>query len=204
MYEGVKFGPSPLSDIEEDLQEMSEVYPKNLNKIMLANGDPTALPTHRLIEISDLIHDYFPDVKVLSCQASIHNLKHKSQEELNQLYEACYDDFYIGIESSYEGVLIQRNKGFNSKEQYETLEKLQNAKIRYISLLMAGVGGVEHSKEHVEETANLLNKYPPKMVSIITTGFATGSELEKMVKNDEFHPLTESEIIKEEIELLNI
>ena len=202
MYKTVKFGASPMEHIEEDLQEMAGRYPHNLRKITVANGDPFALPTHRLLEISDLIREYFPEISVISCQSSIRNIMHKSQDELNQLYEAMYDDLYIGLESGCDDVLKLLNKGYGAKQAYETLEKLQNSKIRYISLLMGGAGGRIYREAHIADTAKILSAYPPKMVSIITTGIASGTKLAEMRDNGEFVQLTEREIIEDEISLI--
>nr|WP_295161530.1 radical SAM protein [uncultured Methanobrevibacter sp.] len=202
MYHGVKFGASPMEHIEEDLQELASVYPSNLRKITVANGDPFALSTKRLLEISDLIREYFPKISVISCQTSIRNIMHKKQEELDQLYEAMYDDLYIGIESGCDDVLKQLNKGYTAKQAYETLEKLQNSKMKYISLLMGGAGGKKYRDAHVRDTAKLLSTYPPKMISIITTGIATGTKLAEMRDNGEFVQLTEREIIEDEIRLI--
>ena len=202
MHKNVKFGASPIEHIEEDLQELAGVYPRNLRKITVANGDPFALSTKRLLEISELIRKYFPEISVISCQTSIRNIMHKKQKELNQLYEAMYDDIYIGLESGSDEVLKLLNKGYTSKQEYETLEKLENSKIRYIALLMGGAGGKQFRKEHVDDTVRLLNAYPPKMISIITTGIATGTELAKMRDNGEFIPLTERQIIEDEIDLI--
>ena len=202
MYRNVKFGASPIEHIEEDLQELAGVYPPNLRKITVANADPFAISTKRLLEISDLIRKYFPKISVISCQTSIRNIMHKKQEELNQLYEAMYDDIYIGLESGSDEVLKLLNKGYTSKQEYETLEKLKNSKIRYIALLMGGAGGEKYRREHVSETAKLLNAYPPKMISIITTGIASGTELAKMRDDGEFIPLTERQIIEDEIALI--
>ena len=202
MYQGVKFGASPMEHIEEDLQELACVYPRNLRKITVANGDPFALSTKRLLEISDLIRKYFPEISVISCQTSIRNIMHKSQDELNQLYEAMYDDLYIGIESGCEDVLKLLNKGYGEKQAYETLEKLKNSKMKYIALLMGGAGGKKYREAHIRDTAKLLNTYPPKMISIITTGIATGTKLAQMCDDGEFVQLTECEIIEDEIALI--
>lgn len=140
MYKDVKFGASPMDHIEEDLQELAGIYPHNLRKIIVANGDPFALSTKRLLEISSLIRKYFPEISIISCQTSIRNIMHKKQEELKQLAEAKYDDIYIGIESGCDEVLKQLNKGYTSKQEYETLKKLKNSKIKYIALLMGGCG----------------------------------------------------------------
>lgn len=203
MYKGVKFGASPMEHIEEDLQELATIYPRNLRKITVANGDPFALSTKRLLEISDLIRKYFPEISVISCQTSIRNLMHKKQEELDQLYEAMYDDIYIGLESGCDEVLKLLNKGYDANQAYETLERLQKSKIKYIALLMGGAGGKKYREEHVRDTAKLLSTYPPKMVSIITTGIATGTKLAEMRNNGEFVQLTEREIIEDEIALID-
>lgn len=203
MYQGVKFGASPMEHIEEDLQELASVYPKNLRKITVANGDPFALSTKRLLEISDLIRKYFPEISVISCQTSIRNLMHKKQEELDQLYEAMYDDIYIGLESGCDDVLKLLNKGYSADQAYETLEKLQKSKMKYIALLMGGAGGKKYREEHIRDTAKLLSSYPPKMISIITTGIATGTKLAEMRDNGEFVQLTEREIIEDEMALID-
>ncbi len=203
MYKGVKFGASPMEHIEEDLQELASIYPRNLRKITVANGDPFALSTKRLLEISDLIRKYFPEISVISCQTSIRNLMHKRQEELDQLYEAMYDDIYIGLESGCDEVLKLLNKGYDVNQAYETLERLQKSKIKYIALLMGGAGGKKYREEHVRDTAKLLSTYPPKMISIITTGIATGTRLAEMRGNGEFVQLTEREIIDDEIALID-
>ncbi len=202
MYQGVKFGASPMEHIEEDLQELASVYPSNLRKITVANGDPFALSTKRLLEISDLIREYFPKISVISCQSSIRNIMHKKQEELDQLYEAMYDDIYIGLESGCDEVLRQLNKGYTAKQAYETLEKLQNSKMKYIALLMGGAGGKKYREAHIRDTAKILSTYPPKMISIITTGIATGTKLAEMRDDGEFEQLTEREVIEDEIALI--
>lgn len=191
-----------MEHIREDLEELSEVFPKNLSRLTVANGDPLALPTHKLLEISDLIHEYFPKIYALTCQSSIRNIMRKSQDELNELYQAKYDDLYIGIETGSDNVLKLLNKGYTSAQAYETLEKLENSKMKYISLLMGGAGGKDYSKEHVLETAKLLSRYPPKMISIITTGIVSGTKLAEMQEKGEFKQLTEREIIQEEIDLI--
>ena len=106
----------------------------------------------------------------------------------------------IGLRYLCRAMLL--NKGYTQEQEYETLKKLKNAGIRYIALLMGGVGGYDYSNEHVIETAKLLNTYPPKMVSIITTGIVSGTKLDEMAKNGEFKQLCEKDVILEEMELI--
>lgn len=59
-----KFGISPIEHVKEDLDELSKYYPKNLKRIFLVNGDAFALQAKKLLAISDLIHEYFPELNV--------------------------------------------------------------------------------------------------------------------------------------------
>lgn len=64
MYHTQKFGISPIEHVKEDLEELSKHYPKNLKRIFLVNGDAFALQAKKLLAISDLIHEYFPELNV--------------------------------------------------------------------------------------------------------------------------------------------
>ncbi|WP_405298431.1 hypothetical protein [Methanobrevibacter sp.] len=48
-----------------------------------------------------------------------------------------------------------------------------------------------------------MSTYSPKMISIITTGIATGTKLAEMRENGEFVQLTEREIIDDEMALID-
>ena len=67
---------------------------------------------------------------------------------------------------------------------------------------MGGAGGKKYRDEHIRDTAKLLNTYHPKMISIITTGIATGTKLAQMRDDGEFVQLTEREIIEDEMALI--
>lgn len=58
---------------------------ERITRIYLTNGDPFVLGTDRLVKIAELVHQYLPEVEVLTCYASIQNLKAKSLEELKLL-----------------------------------------------------------------------------------------------------------------------
>ena len=202
MYKEVQFNVSPMEDIREDLEEMSEIYPKSLKNIVLVNGDPFALHPDKLLEISDLIHEYFPDIRRLSMQASIRNIKTKTVDQLKELSRAKYNDLYIGLETAHDETLKLMNKGFSQVDQYEQLAKIHEAGINYIALLMLGVAGKGYSDVSTTETAKLLNKYQPRMVSVITTAIAPNTPLMKMKEEKKFIQLTEKEVIEEEIMLV--
>lgn len=199
MYHGQKFGASPMEHIEEDLQELSRYYPRELKKIYVENGDAFTLPTHRLLEISDLIHEYFPEIETIACYASVRNIKHKSADELKRLRAAGYDCFYIGLETAYGPALEQMRKGYTQADEYDSLKKLEDAGISYNAIIMFGVAGKGNYRENAAETINLLNRFKPKMILTMSTAVQDGTPLKEMVESGEFEIPTEREMLDEEL-----
>ncbi len=199
MYHDQKFGISPLEDIESDLKEMSRYYPKDLKKIFVENGDAFSLQSHRLLEISDLIHKYFPEVETIACYASIRNIKPKSLEDLKKLRQAGYDCFYIGLETAYDPALKQMQKGYTQADEYEQLKKLEDAGITYNAIVMYGVAGKGNYRQNAEETIKLLNRFKPKMILSMSTAVQENTLLEEMVEKGEFEIPTEREMLDEEL-----
>ena len=199
MYHSQKFGISPLDDIKEDLEELSAYYPKDSKRIFLVNGDAFALQSKRLLEIADLIHQYFPDVDCISSYASIRNIKPKSSDELSRLRKAGYNELYIGLETAYEPALKQMRKGYTQKDEYEQLKKLQDAGIEYNALLMLGVAGIGKYKENAIATVELLNTFKPKIVGPLSTAVQKDSYLNELKQKGEFIEASEREMIEEEL-----
>ena len=120
----------------------------------------------------------------------------------NILKSVGYDELYVGLETAYAPAVKLINKGFTVEEAYENIGKLKEAGMKYSALLMLGIGGKGHSKESVEATAALLNKYPPYRVSPLSTAVLRGSELEELCDKREYVQLTERELVEEEKMLL--
>ncbi len=203
MYRNTPFGVSPQDHIDEDLQELKATG-RNITRIFLVNGEPFVLSTARLIEIGEKINKYFPNIEAITCYTSIQNLKKKSVEELKQLRALNFNQLHIGLESADDEALAIMNKGFTSEEAYENLEKLQQAGIEWDAIVMTGVAGKNRGVEHIEKTAELINTYPPYLISLMTTSVSSGSELEQYRNEGRFVECTEREKIEEEKLLLQL
>lgn len=201
MYRRTPFRVSPLEDIESDLQEMLAEYGSDLKRIYLLNGDPFVLSTKKLLEVSDLIHRYFPKMETMSCYSSINDVRNKSLDELKTLRQAGYDELYFGLETGYDPALKIMNKGFTAAEEYEHLAKVKEAGMKYAALLMPGVAGRGNGEANALATAKLLNTIKPFSVLIFTTSVADDSDLAKIRDRGEFTEATERENF-EEIKLL--
>lgn len=203
MYRETPFRVSLLAHVEEDLMEMKRIY-GDLKRIFLVNGEPFVLATDKLIVIGELINKYFPNIETITCYASIKSLKNKSVDDLKRLKALGYNELHIGLESAYDPVMKQMNKGFTQKEAYEYLARVKAAGMSWDAIIMTGVAGKGNGKIHIEQTAKLLNEFPPYMLSIMTTSVSTGTTLETMRDNGEFVECSELEKIEEEIMLLKL
>ncbi len=203
MYRETPFKVSPLEHVEEDLKEMKS-YGAPITRIFLVNGEPFVLSTEKLIKIGELINSYFPEIETITCYASVKSLMNKSVEDLKKLRELKFDELHIGLESAYEPAVLQMNKGFTVAQAYECIEKVARAGMKWDAILMLGVAGKGKGEIHIRETAKLLNKFPPYLVSIMSTSVAEGTPLERMVKNGGFVECTEREKVEEEKLLLEL
>ncbi len=91
------------------------------------------------------------------------------------------------------------NKGFTQKEAYECLARVKEAGMSWDAIIMTGVAGKGNGKIHIEQTAKLLNEFPPYILSLMTTSVSTGTPLERMRDDGEFIECTELEKIKSEL-----
>lgn len=202
MYRKTPFSVSPVDHVEQDLIELKRIG-RPIKRLFLVNGEPFVLSSNRLIEIGQLINKYLPEIETITCYTSIKNLANKSLEDLKKLRALKFNQLHIGIETAYDPALKQMNKGFTQEEAYENIEKLVKAGFEWDALLMMGVAGKGNSKINVKETAQLLNSYPPYMVSIMPTSVTVGSELELLKNSSDFVESTELEMLEEEKLLLN-
>lgn len=201
MYQNTPFSLSKMEHIEEDLEELASMYPK-LDRIFLVNGEPFILSTEKLAEIGRVIQKYLPHIETITCYASVKSLKTKTVEDLTLLRSLKFNQLHVGLETAYDPALLQMNKGFTQEEAYVNLKKLEEAGIQWDAIVMLGVAGKGKGTTHIAETATLLNKFPPYLLSIMTTSITAGTPLEKMRDRGEFVECSEGEMILEEIDLL--
>ena len=109
---------------------------------------------------------------------------------------------YIVLETAYDPALDQMRKGYTQKDEYEQLERIQNAGMDYNALLMLGVAGRGNYKDNAEATVDLLNTFKPKIVGPLTTSIQKPAPLYDMKLNGEFVEATEREMILEELILI--
>lgn len=203
MYRDVSFRRIPMDQIELDLQELREIFPR-AERVFLVNGDAFVLKTNRLKEIAKKIKQTFPECRTISMYASIRNIKAKSDLELIELRELGINDLYVGVESGWDRVLDHIGKGHTVADATHQLDRLNRAGIHHIANLMLGVAGQGNGLDNARFTAEFLNQTRPGLIWVGTLAIFEGTELHMEMANGSYIPATELEILEEEKVLIEV
>lgn len=203
MYQGQRFAIEDMGQIDKDLQELKETY-GSLTRLFLLNADAFVLNGRRLKEIATRIIEYFPEIETITMYASIRNIRHKTDGELQELRSLRINDLWVGIESGDDDVLRHLNKGYDLKTARTQLARLKDADIQHNGIYMLGTGGRGRGDEMAVAAAKLINESTPLLVGVTSLGVFEGSTLAKEVKENLFIPASEQEILGEEKKLIEL
>jgi radical SAM superfamily enzyme YgiQ (UPF0313 family) len=202
MYTSKTFRPKEEEEVLREINLVAKLQP-GIRKVFLADGNPMALSTKRLLKILSAIKEAFPKVRSVSTYSLPSNLISKSEEELKTLREAGLKLVYVGIESGDDEVLGMINKGETFASTSEGLLKAKEAGIKLSVIILNGVGGLKYSKQHAINSAKLLNIIQPEFASVLVLSFPFGIERYKLKFKGEYVPMTIAELLQEMEEFIS-
>ena len=207
-----KFKVSELPTMESDLLEAQAWFHDPLSKIetrlfnlpmtkrcrvFLAGANPFVLKARRLLEISDLIREYFPSCETVGCFARVTDVASKTDEELAVLREAGYTGLTIGIETGDDAALAFMNKGYAAQDIVAQCARLDAAGIAYAFFYLAGISGKGHGIEGARLTAAVCNQTCPSLIGANMLTIYKNSELYQEVIAGNWEEETEIEKYQE-------
>ncbi len=205
MYKTKKYQVREIGDLFKDIDTLASVYP-DANKVFLGDGDALSLPTPYLIDVLQYLKRSFPKLSRVSVYATAQNVLEKSDEELRLLQENSLNLIYFGIETGNDDLLKKINKGVSADQIIGSLNKASAAKIKISATVILGIGGEEYTREHIKDTAAIINSTTINYLSTLQLG------LEKDIKErffkyfENFKMLNDYQILDEQkrfLELLN-
>lgn len=202
MYKTKKFSIKPLKEVFEEIDEIAKYYPNTI-KIFLADGDALTLSTEHLLEILRYIKKSFPKIRRVSTYASTQNILAKSIDELKLLKENGLNLFYYGIESGDDEVLSKIAKGVDSQQIIKSLHLAYQANIKISATMILGIGGKDYSKQHIINTAKLINQVHINYLSTLQLGLEENQRDSFYSKFENFEHLSDSEILEEQKEFIS-
>jgi radical SAM superfamily enzyme YgiQ (UPF0313 family) len=173
-YKGQKFRIKDINTIKQDIDEASTY---RFDRVFLADGDVLILPMETLLDIIAYIRKKNRHVKRIGVYANTKAILKKTVHELKELKEAGIGILYQGIESGNKEVLRRIKKGAFPHHMIEAAAKVKEAGISLSQTVLLGIGGVDMSRAHAEDTGKLLGEMSPDFASALTVMLLPNTEL---------------------------
>ncbi len=195
MYKDKPFALRPRKAVFEDIRGVSNK--SAVARVFLADGNALCLKTDYLLDILDEFSRNYQRLERVAVYATAKDVKNKSIEELIKLREHGLKQIYIGIESGSDKVLKMVDKNCTTDDIIEAGQKLKMAAIKHSAIIILGLGGTVHSREHAVESARVLNQINPEYLALMTLMIRPNTQLKRQVDNGDFVLLTPLEILDE-------
>lgn len=203
LFRHLTYRELPLEQIESELQRVKGLG-GNPENVFLGDGNAFGLEFSKLMKIADLIHTYFPACKSINMDATVTNIRQKSDAQLKALHDAGIRHLYLGIESGLDDVLAFMRKDHSLPQALREIERLQNAGLIFDAHIMTGVAGKGRGIENAEHLAEFFNQTNPSRVINFSMFVSKNSPLYKDVEAGAFVPADELENLLEERRLLEL
>ena len=203
LYEDLpfQFKMTPLEIIQSDLKEAKAQLllwkDQQITRTFLTGANPFVLKAPRLLEIADLIRQYFPECKTIGCFSRVTDIALKTDEDLQKLHNAGYDCITIGIETGDDKALSFMHKGYLSQDILIQCRRLDQAGIHYHFFYLTGISGAGRGQESAKATARLCNQLHPLIIGASMLTVYPSSELYKEIQKGTWQEETELEKYQE-------
>ncbi|MDG3086482.1 radical SAM protein [Vibrio hannami] len=205
LFEGMSFSVRPVEEIKNDIWAAKSFYKsRQFETCFLQDGDSFAMDTEDLLDVLKTLKEAFPELKQISSYGRAQSMTKKSPEEMKAICDAGLNMLYCGMESGSLDVLKKMKKGITPKSILKSAEYAKQAGMKMMTFIIIGLGGKELSDSHVTETAQLLNQINPDEIRVLSLAVKPGTELDQMVQDGNFTPLTELEMVQEQRKLISM
>lgn len=184
-FKDKKFRVRSLDEIKEDVNEAKQ-YARYIKKVFLADGDALIIPQKTLLPIVGLVKDAFPKLERIGVYGNTKSILKKSIEELKALKDLGVGIVYLGVESGDQVVLDRVSKGTLLDKTAEAAKRVKDAGILLSVTVLLGLGGVERSRIHAEETGKFLSRIKPDYAGALSVIVVPGTVLARQVKEGTF------------------
>ncbi len=184
-FKDKKFRVKSFEEIKEDVDE-AKAFARHVNKVFLADGDALIIPQKRLVPIVELVKESFPKLERIGVYGNVKSVLKKSVDELKTLREMGLGILYLGVESGDQVTLDRVCKGTTLEKMAEAAHRVKEAGIVLSVTVLLGLGGVERSRIHAEETGKFLSRIDPEYIGALSIIVVPGTPLARDIENGTF------------------
>ncbi len=166
-------------------------------KVFLQDGDALVYPYPKLVEALEYLNEKFGWIERITSYSTPQDLLRRSVEELKNLKRLKLDIVYVGPESGDDEVLKNVKKGVTHNEIVEACGKAKEAGIALSLTVLLGIGGINGSQKHAEETARILTEIDPEFAGALTVTPVPGTPLFEDVEAGRFEMISPFQSLEE-------
>ena len=200
-YKNKPFRAKDPQEITADINWYAARH-RDTRRVFLMDGDALVLTNSRLRPILKELQQAFPRLSRVSSYANGCNITQKSDSDLTELYEQRLNLIYMGLESGSQAILDRCGKFSSVEEMVSAVDRAAKAGIKSSVIVLLGLGGKRHSKEHVKGTIEALNRMQPRYLSFLSLMVIPGTALAKEVRRGDFKELGPLELLRESYEII--
>lgn len=190
MYSTKTYRLRPLDEIFAHMEAAVRDWP-DARRVFIADGDALVMPMDHWRAILDRLEALLPDLNRVTCYATPAALLKKTPEELTELRERRMSLVYMGIESGAPDILRRIRKGASQDGMARAMDRAHAAGIRVSATVILGLGGQNRWRDHIDGTADLINRAPPTFLSTLQLHLADDARARFMQEFGE--PFTEQD-----------
>lgn len=180
-YQGKSFRIKSFEEVKEDIEEAS-LYCGRVRRVFLADGDALVTPGKDLIRILSFIRAKLEGVERVGLYANARDILAKDLEELKTLSQEGLEIIYLGLESGNPEVLKGIKKNATVDQLIRASRRVKEAGLLLSVTVILGIGGVENSRVHAEDTGRVLSEMDPDFVGALSLMVVPGTPIEKEIE----------------------
>jgi radical SAM superfamily enzyme YgiQ (UPF0313 family) len=121
---------------------------------------------------------------------------------LVELRENGLGKLYLGVETGDDEIRKKVHKGSSAQECLEMGEKVKNAEMELVVMVLLGIGGKERSLDHARATGDLLSAMDPGYVAALTVILIPGTPLWEEYEKGDFEMPDDKQLLIEMKEMI--
>jgi radical SAM superfamily enzyme YgiQ (UPF0313 family) len=180
-YQGKTFRVKSFEEVKEDIDEVVS-YRLPIQRVFLADGDALIVPQRELLRILDYLRTKLTGLERIGIYANAKDILKRDVEELEALKRSGLGIIYLGLESGNQEVLKWIKKNATVDQLIHAGRRVKEAGILLSVTVILGLGGVELSQAHAEETGKVLSEMDPDFVGALSLMVVPGTPIEREIE----------------------
>jgi radical SAM superfamily enzyme YgiQ (UPF0313 family) len=184
-----------FEEIKEDIDEAGMYGP--IARVFLADGDALVIPQKDLVRILSYLKLKIRGLERVGIYANAVDILKKSADELRELKSLGLGIIYLGLESGNPEVLKRVRKNATADQMVRAGRRVKEAGIQLSITVILGIGGIELSQVHAEDTGKVLSEMDPQYVGALSLIVVPGTPIDEEIRSGKLILPSPFELIRE-------